>query len=187
MKRKNIYSKEVDVSSDIRYILHPEKIYFIQIMEEVKQAIATAREVIDDENFEIEILHQVYELIYTKAQEFLLLICTYIPSSIDLQIRTNKLSEYFWSNFMYMQEIHEASPEILQKYNVLASWYSMPQRMFGYRREEIQKNFYDLVRAGCHIQRTLNFRHKLNDLTQTNVDKILRRLEKQKTQKKASK
>lgn len=35
-----------------------------------------------------------------------MLICTYIPSSIDLQIRTKKLSEYFWSNFMYMQEIH---------------------------------------------------------------------------------
>lgn len=38
-KKLNIYSKEVEVYSDIRYILHPEKTYFIQIMEEVKQAI----------------------------------------------------------------------------------------------------------------------------------------------------
>jgi hypothetical protein len=79
-------------------------------MEEVKQAIHTAHDINNDNSFEVEILQQVYELIYSKSQEFLLLICTYIPSSIDLQIRTNKLSEYFWSNFMYMEEIHKVSP-----------------------------------------------------------------------------
>lgn len=48
IKRLNIYSKEAEVFSDIRYILHPEKTYFIQIMEEVKQAIDTAHDVIND-------------------------------------------------------------------------------------------------------------------------------------------
>jgi hypothetical protein len=85
---------------------------------------------------------------------------------------------------MYMQEIHEASPEMLQKYNVLGSWYSMPERMFGYRREEIQKNFYDLVRSGCQIQRILNFKRKLHDLTQVNIQKLAKKLDKQRTQKK---
>lgn len=68
IKRLNIYSKEMEVFSDIRNILHPEKTYFIQIMEEVKQAIATARDIIGDDSFDIEILHQVYELIETKSK-----------------------------------------------------------------------------------------------------------------------
>lgn len=48
IKRLNINSKEAEVFSDIRYILHPEKTYFIQIMEEVKQVISTAKAVIAD-------------------------------------------------------------------------------------------------------------------------------------------
>jgi hypothetical protein len=53
----------------------------------------------------VDILHQIYELIYAKLQEFLMLISTYIPFPIDLYIRTTRLSEYFWSN-LYMNYIH---------------------------------------------------------------------------------
>lgn len=61
---------------------------------------------------------------------------------------------------------------MLSKYNVLSSWHSMPKRMFGYRKEEIQTRFYNLIKAGCRIQRRLNFKKKLNDLTVSNQQKI---------------
>lgn len=73
---------------------------------------------------------------------------------------------------MFIDEIHEVSPELLSKYNVLGSWHSMPKRMFGYKKEEIQTRFYSLIKAGCRIQRRLNFKKKLNDLTISNQLKI---------------
>ncbi len=54
------------------------------------------------------------------------------------------------------------NPELLAKYNVLGSWYSMPERLFGYKSKVIEKRFYDLIKAGCKIQKTLNFRKKFN-------------------------
>jgi hypothetical protein len=45
----------------------------------------------------------------------------------------------------------------------------MPQRMFGYKREVIQSSFYELVKTGCQIQRTLNNKIKFSNLIEANL------------------
>ena len=162
-----VNTEDREISSDIRNILSPEKIYFIQMMEESKSAVALAETAESRLRcLSIDIITEIHEILVNKSKEFLFLACTHLPSSIHIDERVKNLYAYFRSNFTYSDFLVQPSKETLKSSHVLDSWFNILRNdnIFGYSVKEIKEQLYKLVRMSCIMKKEIVHRHELQNI-----------------------
>lgn len=95
-----------------------------------------------------------------KIFEYLHLVCGYTLSTILIRYNiTNhfaKIYEFLYKSILYGKEYRNVDKKILEKYPVLEVWYKLPDKIYGYAREEIHNSLYQLIAATIEFEKQIN-------------------------------
>ena len=145
-KSQKIFEKDAVINTNIRNIISTEKIYMVEIIEEVKSYIQLSQECDGTA-----IMGRVYEHLVNKADEYLRLLCGYTDSKIltvyNIDNYQEKIYSFLEKSVRYNKPLRKIPPELLKDYPVLEIWFKLPDFLLGYSREELHETFYELMEA----------------------------------------
>ena len=133
-KNMKIYSEDMFINTDVRNIISSEKIYLINIIEEMKLLVALA-----EENKEEYLFDKIHHSMINKIDEYLRLICGYTSSTLLIQYNVpdpySKIYEFLKKSIMYQKPYRQLPLEVLERYPILELWYKLPEKLFGFTQE----------------------------------------------------
>lgn len=139
-----MYEKEAVVSTNIRNIISSEKIYLIEIKEEIQSYIRLSRECEG-----AGIMHKMHHNMKKKADEYLRLVCSYTKSTI---LQSHKIENVYEKIYSFLtRSISSGKPyrdpqhKLLEEFLVLQVWYDLPDSLFGYTKDQLHKTLYELL------------------------------------------
>lgn len=133
-KALNIYTENISINTDVRSIISSEKIYLINIIEEVKLLVRLAKE-----NKEDYLYDKIHKNMILKIGEYLRLICGYTTSTLFIRYNVSepyeRIFEFLKKSILYNKPYRVLDEAVIQKYQVLELWYHLPENLHGYNRE----------------------------------------------------
>jgi hypothetical protein len=124
-KGQKIFEKDAIINTNIRNIISTEKIYLVEIIEEVKSYIELSRECEGTG-----IMGKVYEQLTSKADEYMRLLCGYTESKIltiyNIENYQEKIYTFIEKSIRYKKSIRTLPQKIIKEFPVLEIWFKLP-------------------------------------------------------------
>lgn len=113
------------------------------------------------ENREEYLYDRIHSNMVDKINEYLRLICGYTKSTILIQFNVpdpyGKIYYFLKKSIMYQKEYRNLSPRIIEKYPILELWYKLPDKLYGYTREEIHEQLYQLIICTIEFEKKIEY------------------------------
>lgn len=72
---------------------------------------------------------------------------------------------------MYGKPYEKIDRKLLEKYPVLEIWYKLPDKIYGYGRQEIHQALYKLIQATIEFEKKIKYMEQYQYLKQKQYDR----------------